>query len=108
VPGTRLSHLQRYEQIVDGTKIYLNLLTTGIRRLLLASSGAIYGSQPAEMTAMSGDWSGNLPLAEPGNSYGQANRASEYLCKLYGDQYELECVIARCFAFVGPDLPRAS
>jgi UDP-glucuronate decarboxylase len=104
--GARLTPLQRYEQIVDGTKNILELaIATGVRRLLLTSSGAIYGSQPAEMTAMSEDWSGNLSLAEPVNSYGQAKRAAEYLCTLYGNQYELECVIARCFAFVGPDLP---
>jgi len=104
--GPSLTPLQRYDQIVDGTRNILDLaVATGAQRFLLTSSGAIYGSQPADLAAIPEDWSGNLPLAEPSTAYGQAKRAAEHLCALFSEQYGIETVIARCFAFVGADLP---
>jgi dTDP-glucose 4,6-dehydratase len=41
----------------------------------------------------------------PGNAYCAAKRSSEHLCALYRQANGLETVIARCFAFVGQDLP---
>jgi dTDP-glucose 4,6-dehydratase len=72
---------------------------------LLTSSGAVYGPQPSELAAIPEDWSGSPPLAEPSTAYGQGKRAAEHLCALVGEQHGLETVVARCFAFVGPDLP---
>jgi dTDP-glucose 4,6-dehydratase len=104
--GLSLTPLQRYDQIVDGTRNILDLaVATGARRFLLTSSGAIYGPQPADLAAIPEDWSGSPPLTEPSTAYGQAKRAAEHLCALVGEQHGLETVVARCFAFVGPDLP---
>lgn len=104
--GPSLTPLQRYHQIVDGTRNILDLaVATGARRFLLTSSGAVYGSQPAGVASFSEDWPGSPPLSEPSTAYGQAKRAAEHLCALVGEQHGLETVIARCFAFVGPDLP---
>jgi UDP-glucuronate decarboxylase len=104
--GYQHTLLQRYEQIVDGTRNILDLaVATGARRFLFTSSGAIYGSQPADLVAIPEDWHGSPPLLEPSTVYGQAKRAAEHLCSLMGEQHGLEPVVARCFAFVGPDLP---
>jgi len=104
--GPRLTPLQRYDQIVDGTRNILDLaVATGARRFLLTSSGAIYGPQPADLAAIPEDWPGSPPLAEPSTAYGQAKRAAEHFCALVGEQHGLEIVVARCFAFVGADLP---
>jgi len=39
------------------------------------------------------------------STYGLGKRVAEHLCLLFGQCYGLETVIARCFAFVGQDLP---
>jgi UDP-glucuronate decarboxylase len=104
--GPSLTPLERYDQIVEGTRNILDLaLATGARRFLLTSSGAIYGPQPADLAAIPEDWQGSPKIADPTTAYGQAKRAAEHLCALYADQHGLETVLARCFAFVGPDLP---
>ena len=55
------------------------------RKFLLTSSGAVYGS----------------PLSE----YGKEKIEAERLCAVYAKQYDIDAMIARCFAFVGPYLP---
>lgn len=104
--GPSLTPLQLYDQIVDGSRNILDLaVATGARRFLFTSSGAIYGPQPSDLAAIPEDWPGSPPLGDPITAYGQAKRAAEHLCGLYGAQHGLETVIARCFAFVGQDLP---
>jgi len=104
--GPQLTPLQRYHQIHEGTRNILDLaVATGARRFLLTSSGGIYGRQPSDLDAFPEDWAGGPPLSEPASAYSQAKRAAEHLCALYRDAHGLETVIARCFAFVGPDLP---
>jgi UDP-glucuronate decarboxylase len=104
--GPSLTPLQRYDQIVEGTRNILDLaLVAGARRFLLTSSGAIYGPQTSDLAAIPEDWPGSPPLADPSTAYGQGKRAAEHLCALVGQQHGLETLVARCFAFVGPDLP---
>jgi len=104
--GPRLTPLQRFDQILACTTNILDLaVTTGTRRFMLTSSGGIYGPQPADLEAFPEDWPGSPSLAEPATAYSQAKRAAEHLCALYREAHGLETVIARCFAFVGPDLP---
>lgn len=104
--GPSLTPLQRYDQIVDGTRNILDLtVATGARRFLLTSSGAIYGPQPSDLAAIPEDCAGSPPLSETSTAYGQAKRAAEHLCALVAEQHDLETMVARCFAFVGPDLP---
>ena len=104
--GPSLSPLQRFQQIVEGTTNILDLaVATGARRFLLTSSGGIYGPQPSDLEAIPEDWRGSPPMDDPSTAYSQAKRAAEHLCALYREAHGLETVIARCFAFVGQDLP---
>ena len=104
--GSRLGHLQRYDQIVQGTRNLLEFsVRNGVTRFLLTSSGGVYGPQPAAMERIPEDYPGMPDPLNPANTYGVAKRVAEHLCALYQEARGLDVVIARCFAFVGQDLP---
>lgn len=104
--SAQLTPLQRYDQIITGTRSVLDLaVRCKSRRFLFTSSGGVYGSQPAQMDRIPEDWLGMPDPLNADMAYGVAKRGAEHLCALYRQAYGLETVIARCFAFVGPDLP---
>jgi dTDP-glucose 4,6-dehydratase/UDP-glucose 4-epimerase len=77
----------------------------GARRLLMSSSGSIYGKLPFGLERTPESFTGaplpdNLKCAPE-----HGKRAAEFLCAYYREQYGLETVIARCFTFLGPGLP---
>jgi len=103
--GPRLEPLAVFDQIVTGTRHVVDLaVRRGVRRLLLTSSGGIYG--PLRLgEPVREDHSGSPDPLDPRNAYSCGKRAAEHLCSLYRQRHSLECVIARCFAFIGEDLP---
>jgi len=104
--ATHLSPLQRYDQIVNGTRNLLDFaVSCGAQRFLFISSGAVYGPQPIHFERIPEDWHGIPDPLDPANAYGIAKRTAEHLCVLYGQVYDLHTVVARGFAFVGQDLP---
>lgn len=103
--GPTLPPISVYRQITEGTRNLLDLaVKTASRRFLFASSGAVYGKQPLELDGLPEQWAFSPALDDPRSAYGLAKRAGEHLCTLYENQYGIETVVARCFAFVGPDL----
>jgi len=101
--GPQLSPLERFDQVVTGTRNMLDLaVATGAQRFLLTSSGGVYGTIEAATGVSETCLTMPDPL-QPSQAYNVAKRAAEHLCALY--QQRLEVVIARCFAFVGRDLP---
>ncbi len=72
--------------------------SAGVRRVLYASSGAVYGSQPADVERLAEDYAADPATVSP---YGRLKQRSEALLLESG----LDCVIARGFAFIGPYLP---
>jgi UDP-glucuronate decarboxylase len=104
--GPNLSPLFRYTEIVDGTRNILDLaVSSGAKRFLLTSSGGVYGPQLASVEKITEDFNGIPDPMNPENAYSMAKRTAEHLCALYQGTYGIEIVIARCFAFVGRDLP---
>lgn len=94
------------DTVVTGTRRTLDMAERGgARRLLLASSGAVYGRQPPELTHVGEDYGGVPDPLDPRSAYGEGKRAAEHLVNALTRGGTLECVIARGFAFVGPHLP---
>jgi dTDP-glucose 4,6-dehydratase len=104
--GPQLGLLERYSQIVDGTRHMLDYaVANGISRFLLTSSGGVYGPQPQDMEQIPESYNGMPDPLDAQHAYSVAKRGAEHLCALYRDRHAIETVIARCFAFVGRDLP---
>jgi len=104
--GPRMSPLDRYLQIVEGTRNILEYaVKSGTKRFLLTSSGGVYGPQPQNLKFISEDYSGMPDPLEAKHSYSVAKRCAEHLCALYRDLHGIDTVVARCFAFAGRDLP---
>lgn len=91
------------DTIVTGTRRILDFAQhCRARRFLLASSGAVYGRQPPELSHIPEDFPGGPNILAPSSAYAEGKRMAELLCTLTAD---LECIAARCFAFIGPHLP---
>jgi len=97
--------ISAYETIVDGTKQVLNLASrANAQRFLYLSSGAVYGSQPPQLTAFAEDLTYAPGMADPAAAYGHAKRISEWLVHMHAKAHGLAPVIARLFALIGPYL----
>jgi dTDP-glucose 4,6-dehydratase len=98
--------LVMFDTIVEGTRRVLEFARAcSAVRFLLASSGAVYGPQPAELIRVPEDFTGGPLPTEPRHAYAEGKRAAEMLCALYARRYGLCPLIARGWAFVGPHLP---
>jgi nucleoside-diphosphate-sugar epimerase len=104
--GPSLHVFQRYDEIVNGTRNILDYaVKNNVKRVLLTSSGGVYGPQPETLKEIPESYLGMPDPLDPMSAYSMAKRTSEHLCCLYNDRYGVESVVARCFAFVGKDLP---
>lgn len=104
--GPSLPALQRYDDIVTGTRNMLDYAVKNhAKRFLLTSSGSVYGPQPADLRKIPESYLGIPDPLNPASSYGIGKRAAEHLCGLYNERFALESVVARCFSFIGQDLP---
>src|SRR6266550_1152938 len=104
--GPGMSPNALFQTAVAGTERVLAFAGRhGTRKLLLTSSGAVYGTQPPDCERLSEDYVGAPRPEDVSAGYGNGKRAAEYLCAAAASQTELEAKITRCFAFVGPLLP---
>lgn len=86
-----------YSIIVDGTKHIIDFAKhSGVQKILLTSSGAVYGVQPHDLPNINENFPTN-----PVTIYGKGKLEAEHICLNSG----IDSVIARCFAFAGAYLP---
>jgi nucleoside-diphosphate-sugar epimerase len=98
--------LEMLTTIIDGTERVLDFARAhATRKLLLTSSGAVYGRQPAHMTHIREEYLGGPNPLDPASVYAEGKRVSEQMCALQSASGSIAIKIARCFAFVGPHLP---
>lgn len=95
-----------FDTIVSGTR---NLLRAVARyrgvKILLVSSGAVYGVQPPGVARLAEDYRGAPDVLDAGNAYAEGKRAAEQLAAIWHATRGLHITVARCFAFVGPHMP---
>lgn len=97
-----------FETCTYGTRRVLDAMaaTSEVSRILLLSSGAVYGRMPSEVTKIPESWTGAPNSLLPASAYGEGKRVSELLCTMAAAANpNIQISIARCFAFVGPHLP---
>lgn len=96
-----------FEDCVSGTRQVLQQLQSADSpgRLLLLSSGAVYGRTPGDLDRIPESWPGAPDCLDAASAYGEGKRASELLCAMAAKEHGWCIPVARCFAFVGPHLP---
>lgn len=93
--ATIMRNLQGIERVLDFAR------AAGVKHLLYASSGAVYGPQPTGMERIPESYRGAPDTTNPAAGYGEMKRMEEHICSRSG----VDCVIARGFSFLGPYLP---
>jgi nucleoside-diphosphate-sugar epimerase len=94
--------LVMFDTIVEGTRRALQFsIASSVSKFLLVSSGAVYGTQPQQLTHISETFEGGPDPLNPANAYAEGKRAAELLCSMTASP-RLATTVARCFAFVGP------
>lgn len=98
--------LEMLNTIMRGTERILEFARShNTRKLLLISSGAVYGPQPPEMLLVPETYAGAPNSLSPVSAYGEGKRVMELMGSIANEKSSLEIKIARCFAFIGPHLP---
>jgi nucleoside-diphosphate-sugar epimerase len=94
------------DSCITGTRhVIKHARRCGASRLLLLSSGAVYGKTPQGLGAIPETFMGLLDCLSSESAYAEGKRVSEMLCAIENEKGKIGIPIARCFAMVGPYLP---
>jgi nucleoside-diphosphate-sugar epimerase len=104
-PGI-IPRLQVFESILEGTRhVVAAAIRHSTRRVLLLSSGAVYGPMPPNQTMFSENTCCGPDPMEAQAAYAEGKRAAEAWGAAYCEQHGVEFISGRLFAFAGPYLP---
>src|SRR6267378_100920 len=77
------SPLVMFDTIVEGTRRALQFsIASSVNRFLFVSSGAVYGTQPPQLTHVSESFEGGPDSLNPASAYAEGKRSAEMLCSL--------------------------
>lgn len=97
--------IQLFDDIVLGTRQVLKLAQQcNARRILLISSGAVYGQQPSSLTHLPDESQLACNPLRTSSAYGEGKRVMELMGAMLHESTGIESISARCFAFCGPGL----
>jgi dTDP-glucose 4,6-dehydratase/UDP-glucose 4-epimerase len=98
--------LRKYHTLVEGTERVLQFAAfSNVNKIIFTSSGVVYGQLPSEIKNVSETYLGAPDTSSPSSALAQGKRSAEFLISYYADKYGFDFVIARCFSFIGPNLP---
>jgi len=97
--------VKMFDTVVNGTRRTLEYARfCKVKGMLLTSSGAVYGRQPTEISNIAESYVGAPLTNSKSSAYGEGKRVAELLGNMYSELYGFEYKVARCFAFLGPEL----
>jgi nucleoside-diphosphate-sugar epimerase len=95
-----------YFSIIEGTRRIVSLARHGqASRLLLLSSGAVYGQLSESIQRVPETYDGAQDPIQPESAYGEGKRLAEQLVAEAAASGGMICRIARLFSTVGPHFP---
>ena len=101
----KLSNLSLVNEMLTGTRHILDFcVLANIKKMLLVSTGAVYGKAPSHLEKIPEDFSAAIDPTISASAYHQVRRMMETLSVLYAQENDFEAKIARCFSFIGPYL----
>jgi len=102
----KASNLSMVNEMLTGTKRVFEFCDkANIKKMLLISTGAVYGKVPSQMEKIPEDLSSSFGPTINSSAYHHVRRMMESLAVLYAVENTFEVKIARCFSFIGPYLP---
>ena len=104
--GAAPDYRQLFDTIVGGTRRVLDLAqASGVSRVLIASSGAVYGTQPPDLERVDERFTGAPDPVHVPSAYGNGKRAAEAFACTVAAQSGMSVAMARIFALLGPGMP---
>jgi UDP-glucuronate decarboxylase len=97
--------LRKFDTVALGTRRILKFCEhLAVPEMLYIGSGAVYGRRTTPQPISEDDPIAPDPM-DVGMTLGHAKRVAEHFCAIYGARGATRIKIARCFSFVGPQLP---
>jgi Nucleoside-diphosphate-sugar epimerases len=102
----RENNISMVKEMLDGTTRILDFCAQAkVEKMLLVSTGAIYGKAPSHLKNIPEDFPDSIDPTISKSVYHHVRRMMETLSVIYAEENDFEAKIARCFSFIGPYLP---